>query len=570
MTSSSHSPAPSPQSRPWLGPLADALAEALPRLYGVQPDPLVRELIVALTGALERGELELSLQGPPPEGVTAAAWPQGHSDALERSGLAQECNAATGALPPLLRTGQGVGWRLWQQQLQTLLAELEQRAQAGLAEQIADDAQQEAVEAAVRRGGLDQQQRQAVQGLLKHRFVLLGGGPGTGKTATVVQMLAAVLSLRPQLRVHLSAPTGKAAARLKQAIDSRSASLPETLAGQLAGLPCTTLHRLLESQGERFGRHRQHPLALDLVVVDEVSMLDLTLASALLEALPEQAQLLLVGDPDQLRPVGPGAILCALDQPEQRRGLGEAAITLTTTYRNQGAIAAVANRLRQGDRQAVLDQLEQLGANDNISWLRCAPPRLPAELKVRMRAQREELGQRARAFSPESPGSAAAGTALLLQLEAFVVLSPLRRGPWGTEELNRLLLEDQGGRGAASWPIGTPVLCTRNQPGEDLANGDVGVVVATATGRAVLFPGLGGNNQQDLRLVHPALLEGAEAAFALTIHKAQGSEYAAVGLVVPRSEVGEWRGLYTGLTRARQEVVLVTPQDPGWLPELLA
>ena len=550
---------------PWQGPLAEAMAEALPRLYGVAPDPLLSELIGALTAALERGELELALQGPPPAGVSTEAWPTGHRTALQRSGLASALDEPGEPPSPLVLTAAGgIAWRRWHEQQESVLADLQERALAPRAELIPAAAAHEAVLEASRRHGLDQQQQRAVESLLLHRLVLLGGGPGTGKTFTVVAMLAAVISLNPHLRVRLAAPTGKAASRLRQAIEKRCGTLPEPLAASLRALPCSTLHRLLESRGDRFGRNRDHPLAVDLLVIDEVSMLDLNLATALLAALPQNAQLLLVGDPAQLPPVGAGAILAELHHPQRWRSLGAAAVELSSTYRNQGAIAELATLLRQGDRSAALERLQRLTPGENLSWLRCPTLRLPLELEQRMRAQQRDLRRLAEAFNANDPTQA---EALLRQLEAFMVLSPLRRGPWGADELNRRLLGDVSSQGPSCWPPGTPLICTRNQQESDLSNGEVGVVVE---GGSVLFPGEGGSAGGSPKLIHPARLEGAAPAFALTIHKAQGSEYSTVCLVMPATNHADGRALYTGLTRARQACVLITPEQTSWLPERFA
>jgi exodeoxyribonuclease V alpha subunit len=549
-------------------PLAPALAEALPRLYGLAPDPLLLELIEALSLALVRGELHLPLEGPAPEGIVSLSrWPGGHREALEHAGWSLERPEGGADAPPpspVLLTPEGLGWRRWVSQLETALAQLEQRARATLEPEIAAGRQAAAMKRAARRGGLDASQQRAVGALLAQRLVLLGGGPGTGKTSTVVQMLAAVLEERPGWRLHLAAPTGKAAARLRQAIGSGVASLPEPLANQLAAVPCTTLHRLLESRGDSFGRNRRHPLPLDLLVVDEVSMLDLPLTAALLEALPERAQLVLVGDPDQLPPVGPGAVLRALQTPTRRQALGAAAIDLETPYRNDGAVAAAAARLRQDDLREFLTGLEALGPGDNLSWWRSPPPQLPAALHDRLRAHQRRLAELAAAWHPDSD---TLGLDLLEAVEACVLLAPTRRGPWGVERINQGLLGDDWGRGPSGWPPGTPVLCQRNLPELGLANGDVGVVVEMEDQRRLLFLGSEEGGQPGLRLVHPSRLAAAEAAYAITIHKSQGSQYRQVLVLLPPGQ-GAWdrRLLYTALTRARQEAVLITPLGQEWLP----
>jgi exodeoxyribonuclease V alpha subunit len=527
----------------------------------VAPDPLLGELIHALTAALEEGVLELRWADPAPAGIASVGWPEAHREALERSGL-----AADPASSPMRLTAVGVGWRRWIEQLDSVLEEILRRGRTPLTHSSTAGALERAVRDAGDRGRLDPRQRQAVDALLRHRLVLLGGGPGTGKTTTVVEMLGAAIGLRPGLRLHLAAPTGKAAARLRQAIAERSGTLPIALADRLRSVPCTTLHRLLESRGDGFRRDRQHPLTLDLLVVDEVSMVDLPLTAALLEALPAEAQLLLVGDPAQLPPVGPGAVLVELNAPERLAQLEGAAVQLATPYRNDGAIALAAAPLRANERQSFLTVLEGLGPGDNLLWRRCEPPGWPQEVSERLAAHQAALRRRALAFDPEDP---ATGQELLRELEDCVLLTPLRRGAWGVEGLHRRLLGEAATQGPMAWPIGTPVLCTRNLPDQDLANGDVGVVVAVEGGRRLLFgssgPEAGGMGSNGVQVVHPARLAGAEPALAITIHKAQGSQYREVLLLMPASSRWEPRLLYTGLTRAREKAVLITPPDRRWI-----
>ncbi|MEB3199092.1 MAG: AAA family ATPase [Synechococcaceae cyanobacterium] len=551
----------------WLAELGLALGEALPRLYGDPQEPLLQELLVLLTGALGEGRLELPLAGPAPEGADAAAWPAGHRRAAAASPLSRDPDG------PLVLTERGVAWRRWQQQRQMVLQALLQRvgqppAWAG-GEAAGDGAAGDVGAAgsaatAAGQARLDPQQRLAVAALREHRLVLLEGGPGTGKTSTVRGLLEAVRRQRPAARIQLAAPTGKAAARLRSACDGL--------------VPCTTLHRLLESRGDRFGRHRQRPLELDLLVVDEVSMLDQALLEALLEALPDPCQLVLVGDAAQLPPIAPGSVLQQLQEPAIRRQLGGAAIHLTRVYRNAGAIAAVAAELR-----AMLDEepeplsrlrprLEALGPADNLAWLEAEPGSLPAPLLERLRRQQRELAELAGRWSAAAAAEATAlETRLLAQRDRLLVLSPRRPGRWGVDSLHGLLLGAAAGRSAAEWPSGTPVLCCRNLPDLGLANGDLGVLVGPEqerAGRRLLFAGAEG---QALR-IHPAQLAGAvEPAFALTVHKAQGSEAEEVIVLLPGGEPRDPRLLYTALTRARQRALLISARgSAGPLPAAAA
>jgi exodeoxyribonuclease V alpha subunit len=532
----------------WLEPLQSALVEALPRLYGATASPALAALVADLVAALEQGRLSIPL---PPE-----LAPELAADALAATALCRDPDG-----PLVIEAGQ-LSWRRWHDLRESVLSALLERLRpldtadptpAPLA--TAGHARDTTAPSPGSSGGptttatLDARQFQAVEAVQTHRLVLLQGGPGTGKTSTVARMLAAVLERDPATRVQLAAPTGKAAARLRAATGGRH--------------PCGTLHRLLESRGDSFARNRHHPLPLDLLVVDEVSMVDLALMAALLEALPASARLVLVGDPAQLPPIAPGAVLLDLQQPDLQACLGDAAMTLTTTYRNNGAIAAVATALRDaaaapahggGISPLPLIQplLEGLGPNDNLAWRQDIGGRLPAGVLTRLRSQLGALAEKAARCRPAEPDG---WQALLAERDRLLVLSPVRRGPWGVDAIHRAVLGETASGPAASWPEGLPVLCTRNLPELGLANGDVGVLVGRADSddRQILFGG------EKPLWVHPAQLAGAaEPALALTVHKAQGSEAAEVIVLLGDAEP-DGRLLYTALTRARDRAELITP-----------
>jgi exodeoxyribonuclease V alpha subunit len=560
------------QEPPWLTALQESLVEALPRLYGVPADAAVSEAIAALTLALAAGELEcpLPLAWQQGQGTTSTEGPVSLAR-LQQSALVQASDS------PIVMEGQRLGWRRWQLRLQQVLDALVDRAQApppawpasadvlAPGEPATAAATQAAAPPAAR---LDDQQRRAVAAVLTRGLVLLEGGPGTGKTSTVAAMISEVQKHSPQALIHLAAPTGKAAARLGQACGDRH--------------PCSTLHRLLEQRGDRFLRNRHHPLRLDLLIVDEVSMVDLELMAALVEALPANCRLVLVGDPAQLPPVAPGAVLAALQRPAPRAALGDAAVRLETTYRHAGAIAAVAATLRQWGgadgpdcptapgAEALLEllrpQLQRLEEDDNLQWLEVPwagwAPSLPEPVRQRLQQHRLKLAELARGEAVE---------ALLAQRDRLLLLTPQRRGPWGVETLHRLLL-GEAAADPARWPCGTPVICLRNRDDLGLANGDLGVVVGDA-------PAAGSDSNLDSKQdfqrwlvfgphpnqrLHPAQLAGAvEPALALTVHKAQGSEAEEVIVLVPPGEPRDPRLLYTALTRARQRALLVTSRVNG-------
>ena len=554
--------------------LASALHESLSRLIGAGPAgaalPL-QQVVAALTAALERGELGLDLQGPAPaelvhadataDADAALAWPSAHLAALEACGwLVEAADLAARPQAPVVRDGRWLRWRRWHHQLQHCLDALIALGAEPL-EPAPTEAQRRVAQGLAAKAGLDPQQCAAVEALLQRRLVLLNGGPGTGKTSTVVQMLAAALRLEPGLRLQLAAPTGKAAARLAAAVSQGAQPLEAPLAQRLQQLNGLTLHRLLEARGDGAGfrRDRRRPLELDLLVVDEVSMVDLPLMAALLAALPPACRLLLLGDPGQLAPVGPGAVLLELSRPERLTALGPAAVELRTTYRNNGAIADLAAQLRQLEAsgpallEALRPQLAQLQPGANLHWLEAPAQRAPAEALRQLREHQQRPRTLAIALPPPADTSAAATAArqaLLAELERLILLSPVRQGRWGVEGLHAALLGEATGRGPQHWPLGTPVLNSRNLPEQGLANGDIGVLVAAGGERLVLFP--------EERLLHPTRLLQAEPALALTVHKAQGSQYQEVLLLLPPGRPCDARLLYTGLTRARQRAWLIT------------
>ena len=521
-------PAPLDQA-PWLIALQRSLAEALPRLHQCPVDPLVNELIEALTAALAEGSLAIAI--PSAE----------HRQALLASPLGQPPDG------PLVLEGDQLLWRRWQQQREQVLETLIGLAQSRLAQSRSAPFEL----SAMGQGQLDGDQQRAVQAVLEHQLVVLEGGPGTGKTSTVAAMLEGVLAGQPSCRIHLAAPTGKAAARLRAALGSTA-------------FPCSTLHKLLESRGDRFGRNRRHPLALDLVVVDEVSMVDLGLMEALLDAMPAEGRLVLVGDSAQLPPVGAGAVLLELNEPTRRQRLGSAAIRLRTTYRNNGAIAAVAATLAEAwtpqvGEQALLPeattaQLAQLTSCDNLRWLPVPSGQLPLALMERLKDHQHQLQQR---YQSSDPGDGREAQSLLTALDQLLVLTPLRRGRWGVDAIHRELLGEAMASGPEQWPLGTPVLCQRNLAELGLANGDVGLVVALQGQRRLLFAAPG---SPDPLLIHPAQLADAQPALALTVHKAQGSEADEVWVLMPEMARPSQRLLYTALTRAKQRAVLITPE----------
>ena len=391
---------------------------------------------------------------------------------------------------------------------------------------------------------------------------LVTGGPGTGKTTTVARMLAAFVRDRDArgvvqpARILLAAPTGKAASRLTESV--RASLLREIDSGELddalaSRLPtaASTLHRLLGWQrGGRFRHDAAHPLAADLVVVDEASMVDLALMCRLVDAVPADAQLVLVGDRDQLPSVDTGDVLAALCDAGLQPGssLHGRVEELTHNYRQAEDIDVVplAAHVRRGEVEPVVRGLDE-GRFRGVHW-RHGSERALHELV---------LAQALPAY--RALAEAADVGAALQAARDFRVLCAMRDGPAGLEALNALIGQALDPlRRVDGWFKGRLVLVTENSYRQQLFNGDIGIAWPDETGELrVWFEGDAGPRDW-----LPAALPAHEPAFALTVHKSQGSEFGRVLLVLPeRGRVLTRELLYTGLTRCRRELTLWAGED---------
>lgn len=396
-----------------------------------------------------------------------------------------------------------------------------------------------------------QAQRNAVRQATSQRLFVLTGGPGTGKTRTVLRMLLAqaqaFASLHGRLpRIALAAPTGKAATRLAEALrEADHARLPEawqSLLAHVRSLQPITLHRLLGAVPSRgYRHHRGHPLAVDLVVVDEASMVDLAQLRALLDALPEDAQLWWVGDAEQLDAVSTGAVL---QQLVDRLEGSPALVRLLHSFRAQPALQRLNAAVVAGDGEAWASAIAAASGA-----ARQFPLQATGDFDHPIRHWCDRL---------ESVFAGAGGDvdAALAGLQSLQLLCAVREGARGVETLARRIDDDmaaRAGRASGEWYPGKRILVTRNDPVAGLANGDIGLCLFDADAEPrVWFPALAG--QGPARAFAPAQLPPHQSAAAITVHKSQGSEYAHVGIVLPidaRHPILSRQWLYTAISRAR-------------------
>jgi exodeoxyribonuclease V alpha subunit len=435
------------------------------------------------------------------------------------------------------------------------------------------------------------QARAAAAAVLQH-LAVVAGGPGTGKTTTVARIVTllaeqAEAAGSPMPLVAMAAPTGKAAARLEEAVHEEAPRLAtaEAIRARLCGLSASTIHRLLGWQpAGRTGwrHHRQNRLPHDAVVVDEASMISLSLMASLVEAIRPGGRLVLVGDPGQLASVEAGAVLGdivgpasealrmrrvsreriaavtgdALEATEPPPGssIGDGIVVLDRVHRFGAEIGSLANSIRKGEADEVLKLLK--APPDGVTWI--AADVADVAVEHELAPVREGVVAAARTvFEAAQKGNA------LDAIEGFGrfrLLCAHRRGAYGVatwigrvEAWMREEISDFGGE--PDWYVGRPLLVTENDYSLRIYNGDTGIVVAHEQGGVVAAFERGGTVLE----VQPGRLEAIESAYAMTIHKSQGSQFDTAAVLLPsrESRILTRELLYTAVTRARNRLILV-------------
>ena len=445
---------------------------------------------------------------------------------------------------------------------------------------------------------------------LRGALAIITGGPGTGKTYTVARLLALLFATAPdpaRQRVALAAPTGKAAARLKQSIDKALSELAERVCAALPLRELTarmgaarTLHSLLGARPDTrsFAYHRGNPLEVDVLIVDEASMVHLEMMASLLDALPPGATLILLGDKDQLASVEAGAVLgdlCHSAQagnydadtlayiraasgetvPPEYAGeggpLAQQTVMLRHSRRFGGPIGRLALAVNAGDVDAAVAVLREGASSPGdaaVRWIEHAQPGQLLALAIDGYRPYLELLRAGHGDEAHEDWVCK----VLREFEAFRILCALREGEWGVEGLNGAIegrLENAGLLAkSGEWYVGRPVMVTRNDYATGVYNGDIGLTLPDPTRPGSLRVWFLEGDK--VRSVLATRLRHVETAYAMTVHKSQGSEFAHTVLALPKEggAVLARELVYTGITRASRRFTLTTP-TPAVLGEAI-
>ncbi len=535
------------------------------------------DVVNVLMSGLSRGDVYIDTKETPKNlELNYKGWPSYHMKALLKSGWTKGDNS------PIVLNGDLISWRRTHNEIVETIQKILVRNKPinHLSKEIPFQIDTKNLK------HLNIEQIKAVNLVKSEQIILLSGGPGTGKTSTILQMLLQALTSNLTLDIAMAAPTGKAAKKLKDTIQAGIKDFEGPIKDKLSNIPSKTLHKWLEAGANGFRRNSQRLLKLDLIVIDEMSMVDLATINALLDALTKSCQIILVGDPDQLLPIGSGGIWQILQEKETKTNFQSNSVKLIKSYRNKGDIALLRNKLKEEGVDAFWHLLsiqeDSSNTRQHISSLKSLPdPVVMALLSYRKRLKKltkdciKHIPNGAWQSSMIEVSQSVEIIKLFKFIDNLLILCPQRYGPWGVKKIHEFLLGKKFEKEIHRWGEGTPIMARSNQPEIGLANGDVGIIIGNGEKRRFLFNVFSEEQKLVTRLINPSRLNLYDAAYAMTIHKAQGSEADQVLLLWPStskdskahtlkdhySDDYEKRMLYTAITRAKKQLLVITNKE---------
>tara|TARA_B100000965_G_scaffold375143_1_gene366975 strand:- start:3 stop:1721 length:1719 start_codon:yes stop_codon:yes gene_type:complete len=557
--------------------LGKSILTTLTRYYPPKEyNEVLIDIVNILMDGLSRGDVYIDIKETPVNiELQYKGWPESHMKALLASGW------TTGENSPVVLSGDMISWRRTHNEIVTTIDKivLRNKIVSPLSKKLKVEPNSLNID------HLNIQQKRAVKLVETQKVILLSGGPGTGKTSTILQMVLQALTKNPTLKIGMAAPTGKAAKKLKDTIQTGLKELEDPQKDKISTIPCKTLHKWLEAGPNGFRRNSQRLLNLDLIVVDEMSMVELSIINGLLDSLPKSCQIILVGDPNQLLPVGSGGIWQVLQSKEMNKKFTSNSVELSKSYRNKGDIAFLRNTLKDKGLDAFWRVLSMKEHSSNVSQHLSSLTSIPDPVFNTLYDYRKNLKNLTEncinCIPNETWQSSMIEVApsveiinLFNLIDNLLILCPQKYGPWGVQKIHQLLLGDEFEKEIHSWGQGTPIMARSNQPEIGLANGDVGIIIGNGDNRRFLFNVFSEKQKLVTRLINPSRLNKFSASFAMTIHKSQGSEADKVLLLWPNtsnrikennlikySNDYQKRMIYTAITRAKKQLLVITNKE---------
>tara|TARA_Y100001970_G_scaffold294273_1_gene449597 strand:+ start:644 stop:2323 length:1680 start_codon:yes stop_codon:yes gene_type:complete len=427
---------------------------------------------------------------------------------------------------------------------------------------------------------LDKYQLQAIRLLSTHKVILIDGGPGTGKTSTIINILMNLVKENKSINIGISAPTGKAVKRLKESIDILNLNINEKV---LSSKSFMTLHKWLSTK-DSISSEIKTLSKLDVFIVDEMSMVDLDIFRDLITRLNYKSTLILVGDKNQLPPIESGSIWNYLINNLNNCGL----VRLIKTYRNSGDIRTLSSYIKDNKIKLFINLITNLSEESNVQYTNTSNIELPINImnsikkgQLYLLEKTKELQSKIKVsqtydFSKHNLISGITSQ-IFNYINNNIILCRTNIGTWGTEEVHKKILGNESLVDLKSCIEGTPILCTKNQDDLGLSNGDIGFIISINKTKKILFNILSEDNEPIISLVDPSISSFFTPALALTIHKAQGSESDNITvlwnedlkkLLSTKSDISyelkvehEKQLLYTAITRAKNKLELFSFKD---------
>lgn len=391
------------------------------------------------------------------------------------------------------------------------------------------------------------EQKNAADKVIENRFSVITGGPGTGKTTTVAKIIAGILSVFPEERIVLAAPTGKAAARMTEALreaikrmEGQGLAEDPEIFEKMNSLEGKTIHKLLNWMLGRPEKNREDPIYADLIIIDEASMVDITMFSSLLDAISDNTSLVLLGDKDQLASVDAGNVLCDICNAAEA-GLFErqieAKLTKSHRFEEHPSIGRLADAVN--------------GQKDAKEIIRICTEE--PDLDFMSKTTAEIVGKAAENYGFLSDKTLKPAE-ILDKLNNFKILCPSKEDSFGVAKLNEAIERALGRNGSDDFYNGRPIMITKNDYSNNLMNGDCGVIL----GNRAYF-----KTDSGVKSFPVSVLPPLETVYAMTIHKSQGSEYDSVLVVMPENNMPMLTKelLYTAITRAKERVAITAQES---------